>query len=135
MLVARTGPTAKNRRRASGPVANVMPCDYIDCAPRPCKLLRLLHTYIPDSHFCKAIFNNYLIALIQREFQLSEKYTVRGSIVRAARVIASIYIVANGGSSTASRSKSAIRDLRIYLYNPMTSPRCKCTPAAPCGQW
>ena len=47
----------------------------------------------------------------------SEKYTVRGSIARAARVVTSIYIVANGNdhvkcetSSTASRSKSAIRD-------------------------
>ena len=46
----------------------------------------------------------------------SEKYTVRGSIARAARVVTSNYnIVANGGSSTASRSKSAIRDFRVFI--------------------
>ena len=73
---------------------------YIACAPRSCKLLYLLHTYIPDLHFCKAILNNCTTEGITSR---SEKYTVRGSRARErARIsgdVMPIYIVANGNDN------------------------------------
>ena len=61
----------------------------------------------------------------------SEKYTVRGSIARAARVVKSIYIVAKGNDHVMRNVKHS-QWVKVG-DNTMTSPRCKCTAAAPCG--
>ena len=94
--------------------------------------------------YCVCCIPTYLIHISVKQFLItvlnclntegipahSEKYTVRDSILI---LLPTVTIMLCETSSTASRSNSAIRDFRVYLYNTMTSPRCKCTAAAPCG--